>query len=369
MTRPANVSPVHALVALVVLATLTTSAVFFLEPKSKEDPFAKSEELRLLIDKLPDDVKKQVVQELGVPGNRFDQLPFDRLERLVTVLDGEAERLATLAGEQRAKRVEKVLVQVDLRDQVPPELRGVGIAEKVGAKLPLDLVFRDHTGKYVTLGSYFRSGLPVILTLNYSDCPQLCHLQLNALDDVMRENKLIPGNGFWMVTVSINPDEPPNKALNARQNHLGNLGAPYASWYFLTTQNNEAIKELARTVGFNYRYDPVKKDYAHSSTLILCTPDGVVSNYYQGIEYKADELRQRIADAAAGKQYASVDVDNYANCKVYDGTKPYALKAQRALKIVAVICAILLVLGLSILWMIPTKKPEVLPPLQGDKHA
>jgi len=369
MPKPANVSPIHAVVALIVLASVTTFAVYFLEPKPKEDPFAKSEELRLLIQKLPLDVKGQVVRELGVPGDRYDGLPYDRLERLVTVLDGEAQRLATVTGEQRTKRVEKLLEQIDLRDDVPPELRGVGIVEKIGVKLPLDLPFRDHTGKTVTLGSYFKSGLPVILTLNYSDCPQLCHIQLDNAVDVMRENKIIPGQGFWMVTLSINPNEAPNRSMNARQNYLGALEAPYASWFFLTSPKEEPIKELARTVGFNYRYDPVKKDYAHSSALILCTPDGVVSNYYQGMEYKPDELRQRIADAAAGKQYAGSDVENYANCKVYDGTKPYALKAQRALKIVAVIFAILILLGLTILWMIPAKKPDVLPPLEGDKHV
>ena len=39
------------------------------------------------------------------------------------------------------------------------------------------------------------------------------------------------------------------------------------------------------------------------------------------------------------------------------------------LRAISALCAVLLILGLTILWMIPSKKPEVLPPLQGDKHA
>jgi protein SCO1 len=369
MKKPTNVSPVHAIVALIVLAIVTTLALYFLEPKSNQDPFAKSEELRMLIETFPKDVQKKINKEIGVLEDRFDRLPYDRIEALVTILQEEPAKVQALTGETRDRRVEKILAQIDTRDTIPPELRGVGITERSGSKLPLHLAFKDHTGQKVTLSDFFRTGQPVILTLNYSDCPQLCHVQLNKFVEIMKENGILPGQGFQIVTVSINPDEAPAKARNARFNYLRELEAPDASWYFLTSQQEETIKELAKAVGFNYKFDPIRKDYAHSSALILCTAKGVVSNYYQGAEYKPDELRTRIAAAAAGKQYVISDAENYFNCKVIDGTRPYAARAVRVLKIVAAVGAVLLALTLAILWMIPSKKPEVLPPLQGDKHA
>ncbi len=255
-------------------------------------------------------------------------------------------------------------------EQVPIELRGVGIDEKIGARLPLGLTFRNEIGQEVELGSYFRTGLPVILTMNYSDCPMLCHVQLNKFVETMSEGKIYPGQGFSIVTVSIDPNESPGKARVAKRNYLRELEVPSNEWHFLHSKNEESIKALAQAVGFNYRFDPIKKDYAHSSALILCSAQGVVSQYYQGIDYKPDELRRRIAETAQGKQVASnVDEDNPFNCKLYDGSKPYAAFAGRMMKVVGTILAVLLILTLTILWMIPDRRPEVLPPLQGVNQA
>src|SRR4029078_10349290 len=137
MKKPTNVSPVHAVVALIVLAIVTTLAVFLLEPKSNQDPFAKSEELRMLIEAFPADVQKQINKEIGVPENRFDRLPYDRIEALVTVLEEQPAKVKALTGEAREKLVEKILDKIDTRDTVPPELRGVGITERSGSKAPV----------------------------------------------------------------------------------------------------------------------------------------------------------------------------------------------------------------------------------------
>ena len=50
-------------------------------------------------------------------------------------------------------------------------LQKVGINQKMGAQIPLDLPFFDESGKDVTLRQYF--GKPVILALVYYQCPSL----------------------------------------------------------------------------------------------------------------------------------------------------------------------------------------------------
>ena len=70
------------------------------------------------------------------------------------------------------------------------ELEGVEVVEHPDAELPLDAKFKDDAGKDIKLGDYFQSGRPAILSLNYSNCPMLCSLQLNGLVEVLQEMDL-----------------------------------------------------------------------------------------------------------------------------------------------------------------------------------
>ncbi|MFT3880926.1 MAG: SCO family protein [Gemmatales bacterium] len=301
--------------------------------------------------------------------DRLALLPYERLDEMVNLLRDQAAVIAKEPVDKREAKLETLLEKLDRREPIPVQLQGVGIVEKVGAKLPLDIVFRDEVGQRKPLGSFFQSGKPIILTLNYSDCPQLCHIQLNNFVDVMQTNKIQPGKDFEIITVSINPDEGPDKARYAKKNYLKELNASSDSWHFLTTDVNDDIKKLAATVGYNYKYDPIKHDYAHSSTLIFCSPTGVVSQYYQGIVYEPKELLKRVADAREGAQYPSANAeDNLLNCKIIDDSKPYATMSMKIMKTAATTLAVLLILTLTILWMLPNRRPVVLPPLQGENR-
>ena len=74
-----------------------------------------------------------------------------------------------------------------LADELPAELDGVGIVQRLDEQVPLGLGFADHNGKAVVLSDLIDGERPVILTLNYYRCPQLCSLTLNGLVDGLRE--------------------------------------------------------------------------------------------------------------------------------------------------------------------------------------
>src|SRR5437868_8193281 len=63
---------------------------------------------------------------------------------------------------------------------LPQALQGVGVEQKLDQPLPLDLAFRDETGKTVRLGDFFGER-PVLLTLAYYHCPMLCPMVLDGL--------------------------------------------------------------------------------------------------------------------------------------------------------------------------------------------
>src|SRR5688572_1834556 len=81
----------------------------------------------------------------------------------------------------------------DFIQPAPREFDGIDVEEKRGAAVPLDLAFTDDTGASVTLGRYFADGLPVVLTFNYSNCPQLCSVQLSSLTKALAESGYAPG--------------------------------------------------------------------------------------------------------------------------------------------------------------------------------
>src|SRR5712692_6041219 len=74
------------------------------------------------------------------------------------------------------------LAAASLRAQqlpAPKILREVSITQRLNEQAPLQLAFRDETGKIVRLGDYFH-GKPIVLSLVYFDCPALCTEVLNG---------------------------------------------------------------------------------------------------------------------------------------------------------------------------------------------
>ena len=117
----------------------------------------------------------------------------------------------------------------------PEILKHVGIEQRIGVSLPLDLEFNDETGAPVSLGSYF-GDKPVILTLVYYDCPMLCTEVLNGLNRSLAPLNYSIGEEFKVVTVSFDPRESPtlasqkkavyHAALRAAR-HRGRLAFPH----------------------------------------------------------------------------------------------------------------------------------------------
>jgi protein SCO1/2 len=191
---------------------------------------------------------------------------------------------------------------VQRQEPLPKELEGVGITEKLGARLPLDLEFVDESGRTVRLASYFGNGRPVILTLNYYSCPMLCTLMLNGLIDGLRQLKWTPGEQFEMVTVTINPLETPTLARLKKQTYLEYHARPAAAagWNSLPGRERE-IRALADSVGFGYAWVESRREYAHPAAIMVASPDGRVVRYLYGVMYEPKDLRLAIAEAGEGK--------------------------------------------------------------------
>ena len=76
---------------------------------------------------------------------------------------------------------------------VPAPLKGVGIDEKVGHHVDLNLEFTNEKGYQQPLKDFFKPGRPVLLNLVYYNCPMLCNLLLNGQVDVLRKISVYAG--------------------------------------------------------------------------------------------------------------------------------------------------------------------------------
>lgn len=187
-------------------------------------------------------------------------------------------------------------------NRLPAELEGVGVEEKLGQRINLDLQFTAENGYQKSLREYFHAGKPVVLNLVYYRCPMLCSLVLNAQTSAMREVAWTAGKEFEVVTVSIDPEEMFNLAVAKKKWYLEQYGRPEAAsgWHFLTDYQGNA-KRLADQVGFQYRWDAKTEQWAHAAVVMVLTPDGRVSRYLYGLKYKPRDVRLALAEASEGK--------------------------------------------------------------------
>lgn len=239
----------------------------------------------------------------------------------------------------------------------PPVLKDVGIDQLLDNQVPTDLEFRDETGKAVRLADYFKDK-PVVLSLVYYDCPQLCTMVLTGLLGALKTLPMTPGKEFISLTVSFDPKEKPELAAAKREEYLKKFARPEANdgWHFLTG-DERSIRELTRSVGFRYVWDPVTQQYAHASGIMVLTPGGRVSRYFYGIEYAPRDLRFGIVDASGGKIGSLAD-QVILYCYQYDPNRgTYGLVLMRLMRIFAAM-TIVSIVGLILFLRYKTKKKE-----------
>ncbi len=188
--------------------------------------------------------------------------------------------------------------------------KDVGFDPHLGAQTPLDLAFKDETGKTVTLADYLHDR-PVLLTLNDFTCQDLCPLELQNLEETMYKLPFRLGTDYVALAVSINPANTPQDASDLRTEVMQRYTRPDApnaadGWHFLTG-DQETITRLTQAVGFRYAYDALSKDYAHPVGAILLTPDGHMARYLYGMDFPPNDLRLAINEASQGKVSTPVD--------------------------------------------------------------
>ncbi|WP_257314182.1 SCO family protein [Geothrix fuzhouensis] len=219
----------------------------------------------------------------------------------------------------------------------------VGIDEKLGATVPLDLVLNGEDGQPVTLRQLIDK--PTILTLNYFRCAGICTPQLNGVVEVLNRTQAEPGKDFQVITVSFDGRDTPEMAAQKRTNYLGELTRPFppAAWRFLTGPA-ATTHALADAVGFKYKQ--VGEDFVHAAAIIFLSPQGKVTRYMYGVTYLPADLQLAAQEAARGE--AQPTINKFLKfCFSYDPAgRKYVLNTTSIGATVIILAALIFVVAL-----------------------
>ena len=203
----------------------------------------------------------------------------------------------------------------------------IGIIEKLGETIPLDLRFVNEKNDTVTLGSLINK--PTILSFVYFDCPGLCGRLLEGISEVVGTMDLSLGKDYDIITISFNDRDTPEKARIKKLNFDQKINEnSRASWTFLTG-SFENIHKITEATGF--RYKPTGLDFAHPAGIIMLSPKGKITRYLYGTSFLPFDVKMAVVEAQKGiAQPTSSKLLDY--CFAYDPqSRGYTLQVTRVL--------------------------------------
>lgn len=223
-----------------------------------------------------------------------------------------------------------------------------GFDQHLGAQVPFDLRLRDVDGQETTLAA-IAAGKPVLLSLGYYRCPNLCGMVLHGLGDAASTMSLRPGSDYQVVFASIDPHETSTDAAQAAR-RLARMhpDADVDRWHFLTGEE-ASIHALANAVGFRYFYDDRNHQYAHAAGAVVLTSQGKVAQYFFGVAFPPDTLRLAVIDASRGQLGSLIDQLVLLCCGYDPATGRYSLLIGRVMQVLGIGFALLL--GAWLLWV------------------
>ena len=237
--------------------------------------------------------------------------------------------------------------------RVPEELKGLEVEEKPGALLDLNLPFTNSKGEKVLFADYFDR--PVLFSIVYYACPNLCGLHLNGLFAGLQDLPEEFRKQFNFVLLSMDENENAKLALAKKRNYMKKYSLSPERTHFLTGSAKD-IKALSKQVGFRFRWDDKQKIFAHLPVAYVLTPAGKLSRYLYGVLFEARTLRLSLVEAGQGKIGSILD-RAFLFCFQFDPKRRrYAWYAYNIMRAGGALTLLLLFAFLIPVWIRESKK-------------
>ncbi len=212
----------------------------------------------------------------------------------------------------------------------------LGVDEHLGARIPLDLTFRDDNGRQVRLGELVNG--PTIILPVYYGCTNVCNFQQQGLASALPAVSRVPVKEYRVLSVSFDENETPVQASHAKKMYLTGMNAPFPAdgWHFLTGDIAN-VRRLTDAAGVHFRR--AGRDFIHPVVSFVVARDGTIVRYLYGTTYLPKDLTLALLEARDGKVGATIrTVVGY--CFSFDPTgKTYVFNLLRVSATVVILSA------------------------------
>ncbi|MBF0313984.1 MAG: SCO family protein [Oligoflexia bacterium] len=187
------------------------------------------------------------------------------------------------------------------RDKLAREL---AIEEKIGEYIPLDLKFKDETGRELLLREIVNR--PTLILPIFFHCPGTCPIMHAELAMVLEKLGMPKGHEYRAISLSFDEEETPSDAKGAKASYAEIIKGkfPEAEWYFLVGSRENIDKLLA---AFGYHFIKfAKHDFIHPNLMMTVAHDGKIIRYLYGPEFLPFDVEMSLLEATAGRASISV---------------------------------------------------------------
>ena len=179
----------------------------------------------------------------------------------------------------------------------------VGVDEHLGARIPLDISFRDEAGRPVRLADLVTG--PTIILPVYYRCSNVCSVLQTRMASALQQLEREPLKQYRVISVSFDEEETPELASRSRRTYQAAIRKPFPEegWRFLTG-DAASIRRLTDALG--YRFQRQRQEFAHPVVSIVVAGDGTIVRYLYGLSILPKDLALAITEAKSGITGASV---------------------------------------------------------------
>jgi protein SCO1/2 len=185
----------------------------------------------------------------------------------------------------------------------------------IGSEVP-DLTFRGTDGKQVSLGSL--RGKPVLLTLIYTGCADVCPAVIESLAPAVRTGEDALGEGsFTVITIGFDTrnDTPERMRSFAREHNAGG-----ENWHFLAS-DSKTMEQLTAAVGFDYFSSAGGFD--HMAQVTVLDKQGRIYRQVYGSSFDPPQIVEPLKQLVFGREKPFLSFAGLADrvklfCTVYN---------------------------------------------------
>lgn len=226
-------------------------------------------------------------------------------------------------------------------------LKSVGINEKAGTDISLNVVFTDENGKKVRLTDIIDK--PTIVLPVFYYCPVACPMLISNLAAALNEVTFSAGVDYRVITLSFDEDDTHEIAKDSKMGYMPLLpdSFPESAWTFLVG-NKQSIKAFTDSIGYRFKRTG-KNNFVHPNAMVMIAEEGKIIRYFYGPGFLGGDIGMAISEAQKGTPGTSIK-------RILSYCLNYDVKGRKVVIIFLKFCAALTMGGLALYFIFFLRK-------------